>query len=85
MMKLSVFCCYSLHQRARILQECGQELLLRQCMSCSVFLYHMDEFFAEVWISPTDSRVVLVHGFKDTKLLEPYLHKIDILVVTEGK
>ena len=45
----------------------------------------MDGFFAEVWFSPANSRVVLVHGFKDTNLQEPYLEMIGISVVTKGE
>ena len=46
---------------------------MRSDMGCSVMLYHMSDFFAEVWPSPEDSQVAFLHGFESKKLLEPYL------------
>ncbi|MFD2247290.1 hypothetical protein [Pontibacter ruber] len=38
----------------------------------------MPSFLAEVWYSPEDNQIVLVHGFVDRKLLEPYLDDLDL-------
>lgn len=47
-------------------------------MGCSVALYKMPEFFAEVWYSPEDNQIALVQGFESRELLEPYLDAIDL-------
>lgn len=43
-----------------------------------VCLYHMGEFFAEVYYRVRDNQVDLVRGFKNRELLEPYLGDIDV-------
>ncbi len=58
--------------------EHGRFLAIRQKNNCSVVLYHMSGFFAEVWYSTEDNQVALVHGFKDKQLLESYLELIDL-------
>jgi len=65
-------------QRAALVWEHGQFLSIRLDMGCSVLLYHMGGFFAEVWYSPEDNQVALVHGFNNRQLLEPYLDMIDL-------
>lgn len=77
-MKLPMFTCYSLSERFQITIGSGKLLLLRHTASCSVLLYKVGDFFAEVWLDSQDSQVVMVHGFKNLKLLEPYLELIDI-------
>lgn len=47
-------------------------------MSCSVLLYLMGGFFAEVWNSPEDNLIGLLHGFNSRQLLDPYLEVIDL-------
>ena len=47
-------------------------------MRCSVLLYHMGSLFAQVWYSPEDNQIALVHGFERRKILEPYLEVIEL-------
>jgi hypothetical protein len=56
----------------------GRFLAIRSEFSCSVVLYHLESFFAEMWYSPENNQIALVHGFKSRKLLEPYLGTIDL-------
>ncbi|MFD3002681.1 hypothetical protein ACFS7Z_20085 [Pontibacter toksunensis] len=53
-------------------------LAIRTEIGCSVVLYHMSDFFVEVWYSPEDNQIALVHGFERRELLEPYLEMIDL-------
>ncbi|WP_345159859.1 hypothetical protein [Pontibacter saemangeumensis] len=69
--------------RAALVWQHGRFLAIRTEMSCSVVLYHMNEFFAEVWYSPEDNQIALVHGFGSRKLLEPYLDVIDLKELME--
>ena len=70
--------CLPRDQRAELVWEHGRFLAIRTEMNCSVVLYHMGGFFAEVWYSPEDNQIALVHGFERRELLEPYLSMIDI-------
>lgn len=65
-------------QRADLVWQSGQFLALRSHMGCSVALYRLSRFFAEVWYSPEDNQIALVHGFESRTLLEPYLDDIDL-------
>jgi hypothetical protein len=53
-------------------------LAIPEEMEGSVVLYHLAGFFAEVWYSPEDNQIALVHGFESRKLLEPYLDIINL-------
>ena len=72
------FNCLPRDERAVLVWEYGRLLAIRTEMSCSVMLYHMPDFFAEVWYSPEDNQIALVHGFDSNELLEPYLNIIDL-------
>ncbi|RDV13338.1 hypothetical protein DXT99_20175 [Pontibacter diazotrophicus] len=72
------FNCYPRDTRADLVWEHGRFLAIRTEMGCSVVLYHMSGFFVEVWYSPEDNQIALVHGFERRELLEPYLEVIDL-------
>lgn len=78
MIDLYAFNCLPRDTRAELVWQHGRFLAMRQEMSCSVILYHMERFFAEVWYSPDDNQIALVHGFKSRALLEPYLESIGL-------
>ncbi|WP_337070740.1 hypothetical protein [Pontibacter sp. 13R65] len=69
--------------RAELVWQQGRFLAIRTEMGCSVVLYHMGSFFAEVWYSPEDNQIALVHGFKSYSILEPYLELIDLQELME--
>ena len=77
-MDFYAFNCLLREARAELVWQQGRFLAIRQEMSCSVVLYHLESFFAEVWYSPEDNQIALVHGFESRKLLEPYLDTIDL-------
>jgi hypothetical protein len=65
-------------ERAELVWQHGRLLATRDHMGCSVVLYKMAEFFAEVWYSPEDNQIALVHGFRSPELLEPYIESINL-------
>lgn len=72
------FNCYPRETRAELVGQHGRFLAIRTVMNCSVVLYHMGEFFAEMWYSPEDNQIAMVHGFNNKELLEPYLDIINL-------
>lgn len=54
----------------------GNYLAQRNCAECKVFLYHAEEFFIEVFYSPTHQKVLMINAFDKTIGLEPYLETI---------
>ncbi|MCC9167226.1 hypothetical protein [Pontibacter harenae] len=65
-------------ERVALVWQHGRLLAIRDYMECSVVLYKMPEFFAEVWYSPEDNQIALVHGFMSSKILEPYVESADL-------
>lgn len=77
-MDYHAFNCLPLDIRAELVWQHGRFLAIRSEGGCSVVLYHMSRFFAEVWYSPEDNQIALVHGFENRKLLDPFLDTIDL-------
>lgn len=77
-MDFYAFNCLPIEDRAALVWQCGRFLAIRHKLGCSVVLYHLESFFAEVWYSPEDNQIALVHGFDSKQLLEPYLEVIDL-------
>jgi hypothetical protein len=65
-------------ERVRLVWEHGSFLCLRHAKRCSVMLYHMGGFFAEVWYLPQENRIDSICGFTGKACLEPYLEMIDL-------
>jgi hypothetical protein len=64
--------------RAELVWQHGRLLTTRGHMGYTVVLYKMPEFFAEVWYSPEDNQIALVHGFNNPELIESYIESIDL-------
>ena len=73
---------YFLHQnhkqRAAWTRTNGKFLIVRESGAYSIYLYAVDNFFAEVWHRLADNEIELVRGFRSTHLLAPYLEMIDL-------
>ena len=78
MLNLFLFSHYSLDKRADLVWQHGRFLALRQERDCSVALYDLKVFFAEVWYAQEGNEIMLVRGFRDLSMLEPYLEVIDL-------
>lgn len=77
-MNLYQFNYYDLNRRAEIVWRNGSYLSVRHDGGHSVVLYHMGEFFVEVYYSPEDNQVKTVRGFKSKAYLEPYLERVSL-------
>jgi len=77
-MDFYAFNCLSRDDRAVLVWRHGRFLAVRSETGCSVALYHLGGFFAEVWYSTEDNQIALVYGFNSRRLLEPYLEVIGL-------
>ena len=77
-MDFYAFNCLPRDTRTEVVWQQGRFLAVWLELGCSVVLYHLGSFFAEVWYSPEDNQIPLVHGFDSKQLLEPYLEVIDL-------
>ena len=56
----------------------GAFLLSRDAADLKYSLYSIHDFFVEVTYDPTKNKIVKFQSFKTKRLLEAYLHEIDI-------
>lgn len=63
-MNMHQFNYQSIEQRAALVWKHGRFPAIRYSQGCSVVLYHLDAFFAEVWYSPEYNQMKTVRGFK---------------------
>lgn len=60
------------------LQEQGTYLANRNYQGSKISLYHMGNFYAEVYQRPWDNQVYFVKGFKNENMLKLYLNAISL-------
>jgi len=60
------------------LQKQGTYLADRNYQGSKVRLYHLGNFYAEVYHRTWDNQVYFVKGFKNENMLKLYLHAISI-------
>ncbi len=72
------FHCLPRDTRAELVWQHGAFLTMRDERGCRMALYHMGAFFAEVWYSHTDNRILTIRGTRGRSCLEPYLERIDL-------
>ena len=56
----------------------GTFIAVRYSSGCSVCLYFMGQFFAEVFYLPESPEVMLVRALKSKSCLDPYLEMVDL-------
>lgn len=64
-------------KKIEYLNDRGQFLCNRTFLKYQIKLYHVDDFFAEIWIDP-NNRIFNIFPFTTTRCLKPYLDLIDI-------
>ncbi|PSR54071.1 hypothetical protein AHMF7605_11340 [Adhaeribacter arboris] len=69
-------------QRAALVWQRGTFLADRVSGGCTLCLYHMGPFFAEIWYRVVDNEIQGVRGFKSVTCLEPYWNLVDISDIT---
>ncbi|KAA5541186.1 hypothetical protein [Adhaeribacter rhizoryzae] len=77
-MNLQVFERLPLEERLQLVWNEGNQLGIRFGRRHNVCLYHLQDFFAEIWLDPEEQSVSMVRAFTSTKCLEPYLSHINI-------
>ncbi|WP_162055630.1 hypothetical protein [Pontibacter pamirensis] len=82
-MTLKYFNHNPLEEKIHLVQLHGQLLVTREKELFIVALYHMGEFFAEVWHSRVTFKVALAFGFNEGAFLEPYLERIGLSELKE--
>jgi len=65
-------------QREVLVKKQGIFLAARMSCGCSIGLYHMSTFYAEVVYLPESNEIILVRSFKNKSCLDPYLEMIDL-------
>jgi len=68
-------------QREALVWEQGAFLAVRNSCGCTVYLYSIGNFFAEVVFLAEDNKVLLVRGFGSKSCLEPYLDMVDLSAI----
>lgn len=56
----------------------GVYLTSRTFLNYNIDLFHLDDFFVEVWRSNRTQAVLIVQGCRETECLENYLGFIDV-------
>ncbi len=77
-MRFEDFCQQDSPNRSASIKEHGLFLAMRTKYDYNIALYHMGDFFAEIWFSSDTDKIILVKGFKRAHYLEPYLAMIEL-------
>lgn len=65
-------------EKATILLESGNFLLLRDGFRYSVSLYALNDFFAELWCNKEKQTVIEIKAFRESWRLDAYLDDVDL-------
>jgi hypothetical protein len=82
-MNLNTFEKLLLEERLQLVWNEGNQLAIRFGRKHNVCLYHLRDFFAEIWYDPQEKNVSMVRAFTSNQCLEPYLNHININQLTE--
>lgn len=77
-MELYDFNRHNQEERTALVWQHGEFISVRVSGECTLCLYHMGKFFAEIWYREADNVIDLVRGFKSTSCLEPYINMVDL-------
>lgn len=61
----------------------GTFLMSRKMQKDIVYLYHLGEFFTEIWYDPENNRVMGINAYTDYEGLDLYLGEINISKLEE--
>jgi hypothetical protein len=81
-MEFAYFKLLSVPVQAHILCERGVMLAEREEDGNTIVLYSVDGFYVEVYYRTLDSEIIKLRSFHSAELLEPYLGKISLDVLT---
>ena len=78
MMKLGVFQRLDQQRQLDLAMSRGVYLMDYSKYNVVVRLFQLDRFYAEVYSRCDDGEVIMIHGFEDTRYLEPYLERLEL-------
>jgi len=64
--------------QASVIEEKGVYLTFRTNAVCSIFLYQVDAFYVEAYLSHKEENLIGFKCFETLERLEPYLKSIDL-------
>jgi len=82
-MDLEDFNQHTPEQRTALVWAEGTFLADRISENCTVCLYNMGKFFAEVWYRVADNKIQSVQGFNSNTVLELYVQMVDLSAVID--
>lgn len=78
MISITDFQVLSFDKKCDFITVCADYILHRQEGDRKFYLYYLKDYFVEVCYSPSQSKVLGIHAFKNIELAETYLKTIDI-------
>lgn len=76
-MKLNDFFRLSIDEQVETVSQ-GDFLGEREAKPYVIFLFNIDNFYAEVFYDEIKNKITRVKPFKTVRILEPYLESVDI-------
>jgi hypothetical protein len=68
----------SVEQKAKIVWDHGTYLMCRCKDRYAITLHALEGHFIEIWLDAVERRVCILHSFRGTARLEPYLDKLPL-------
>ena len=81
-MKLMEFNSLSQSEKIRLLYEDGVYVGKKEISGLSSLLYQLEGFYIEIRYKKYRQVIKAIYGFSDTKYLDPYLEKMDIVLLS---
>jgi hypothetical protein len=78
MVQLNDFRVMAFEKKCDIITTQGAYLSQRMLADCKVFLYHVQDFFIEVFYSPKYQKVLMINAFDNSQGLNAYLESINL-------
>jgi hypothetical protein len=68
----------SFEKKCDIVTSYSNYLMMRRLADAKIYLYKADDFFIEVYYSPTYKKVLMINAFNEMEGLAPYLDEISL-------
>lgn len=78
MITLEDFKFASFERKCDVVTTSSNYLTMRKLADCKIYLYHVDDFFIEVYYSPLYKKVLMINAFKNTEGLMPYVESVSL-------
>lgn len=78
MITLEDFKYASFERKCDVVTSASNYLTMRKLGDCKIYLYHADDFFIEVYYSPSYKKVLMINAFKNIEDLMPYAESVSL-------